>query len=441
MVSKIFLISFALLSVHVAKAQDQWSLQQCLEYGLTHNNRIKSSQVNSRIKDVNFAVSRNQRLPTVDANVNQVNYFGRGPSRDGTYTDNNKITANINLSLDWTVFNGFKTKHTIHKNKCDLMASIEDTNSLKFDISVNITSSYLQVLLCKELLAIARAQVKISNEILKKAKALHSMGKNTQTEVAEAVATIASDRLTELECENRYKKALLELTQLVNSPITVNFDVVAPQIDDEVLKLEPPPATDVFCYALQNHPSIMSSKYKVESSQKGISISKSAFYPTIILQAGYSNSYYYNNIKGYNNSGFNAQLRNNGTEFIGVTIRIPIFNQLQAYNNVKNARLNNIQACTQLDESYLELKKEIEVAYQDAVGARERFYAATKSTEAQAIVLANEERKYTIGKSTIFNFNEAKKQLLESQSEAIQAKYEYVFSLKIINYYMGNPLF
>ncbi len=122
----------------------------------------------------------------------------------------------------------------------------------------------------------------------------------------------------------------------------------------------------------------------------------------------------------------------------GFQVRNSIFDQLQTFNNIKSNRLNNIQAGIQLDESYLELKKEIELAYQDAVGIQKKIYVATKIAEDKAIIFADEERKFMLGKLTNINICEVKKQLLGSQSEEIQTNYKYVFSLKIVSYNNGK---
>lgn len=296
----------------------------------------------------------------------------------------------------------------IQKNKFDLITS--DTNALKIYISVNISSCYLQVLLCKELLTIASKQVMICNEILRKARMLHAMDKNKRANVVEAEAAITSDKLVELRYKNRC----------------------------EILMLSPSLGTYIFYYASLDYHLIMSNKYKVESMQQGISISKSVFYPVIILQTDYENSYYYSNLTGYSNSGFSSQLRKYGNGFVGISGRNSIFDQLQTFNNIKSNRLNNIQAGIQLDESYLELKKEIELAYQDAVGIQKKIYVATKIAEDKAIIFADEERKFMLGKLTNINICEVKKQLLGSQSEEIQTNYKYVFSLKIVSYNNGK---
>ena len=191
-------------------------------------------------------------------------------------------------------------------------------------------------------------------------------------------------------------------------------------------------------------PSIKYARFKVESSIKGLNVIKSQYYPTINFNAGYSNSYYYNyNIENGDNKNvsFTNQLKNNGSEFIGLSLSIPVFNRFSVRNQIRQSKLNIDSNKLQLENAKLILYKEIQQAYFNAVASEDKFKSAAKSVEASQIAFDHEQIKYESGKSTVLEYNNARLRLEKSLSEESQAKYDYIFRIKILEFYNGIPLY
>jgi outer membrane protein len=178
----------------------------------------------------------------------------------------------------------------------------------------------------------------------------------------------------------------------------------------------------------------------LESSKHDLKITQSYFYPSLSLQAGYSNGYYHLNGKEANQipqSPFWDQLNVNNREYVGLNLHIPIFNRFETSNRVKIARLNIDQQTLQLESAKKILLKEIQQAYYNAVAAQQKFEASKKSITASGEAFRYAEERYAAGRGTNLEFNDAKTRLIKSQSDLLQAKYDYLFRCRILDFYNG----
>ena len=423
-------------------AQEKWTLEQCIGYALEHNVDIKQAELSSQIKDISVNTARNSILPSVTSSLGHTNYFGRGPSRDGTYTDNSQMSSNLSLSAALTLFSGFRIKHDIKSKTFDFQASLKDLESTRDNVSLNITSLFLQVLLCRELVHIAENQVNLSRELVDRNELLVKTGKSLRSQLLESKSLLAKDRLTLIQRENELKSALLNLSQAINWKDTTRFDVFDPELDS--LSIYSPisnqDVTRVYEYALKNRSNIKAEKLRLQSSMYNLSVAKSARYPQVSLSGGYSNSYYYSFVTGYNNVDFVTQLKNNGNEYIGINISIPIFNRLSTRNQIRTAQTSLRMQELVLDNIRNSLRKEIEQACQNADAALQKYLTAIESWNA-----ATETFRYTAelsktGRATVYDYNNAKTDMERSESEMVQSKYELIFSRKILDFYAGIPL-
>ena len=222
-----------------------------------------------------------------------------------------------------------------------------------------------------------------------------------------------------------------------NAVSAAGFDVETPQLDslavDAMHRLGSPDA--VYARAEQERPHIRAELLRVESRENAVDIARSALYPTISLSGGYGTGVY-----SADKEHFWAQMRNNSREYVGLSVQIPIFNRRASRNNIRSARLALRNQELALTEARQALRKEIEQAYYNAEAAFAKYRSADEALRSARIAFAYEERKAEAGRSTIFDFGEAKTRMERAESELVQAKYEFVFRSKILDYYRGEPL-
>jgi outer membrane protein len=405
--------------------------------------------------EINLNTSEMSRLPNLNAGVDQGWNFGYSPSRSGLYESQNQSNSSFSINTSTPLFTGFRISNEIERDKLDLKAATENLAKAKEDLSLNIASLFLQVLFNKELLKVNNEQLTLSQEQVEKTKILVESGKVPRSQSYDIEAQAAKDEVSVIEAKNNVALALLDLAQSLELEKTDAFDVYAPEIDnviEEYMSSVQPPQV-IFNNALNSKPVIKAQEYKVQSAEKALNIAKSGYLPNLNLNMSYSTGYYYvYGLKDYiddetglpihpTNEAFSRQFRNNGKEHIGLSLSIPIFNRFSVRNQVRSAQLNINNQQLELSNIQKTLYKEIQTAYLNATAAQEKFRASEKAVKAAAESLQYAQQRYEVGKSSVFEFNEAKTKLVQNQSEQIQAKYDYIFRTKILDFYNGIPLF
>lgn len=431
-------VTIAVLSAGSAMAQKQWNLKQCIEYAIEHNLTIKQQEAAKDESAVDLNTAKWSRLPDLNGSASHSFNFGRSLQMDNTYQQLNTQNTGLNLNTSIPLFTGMQIPNKIALSKLNLKAAVEDLNKAKEDISIQVTSAYLQVLFNEELAKVAHEQVTLSEEMLKQKTAFFKVGKASEAELYEAKSRAAQDQLSAVQADNEYRLALLDLSQLLELPTPEGFGIVSPSIDeDKDFSILTSPA-DIYSEALLIKPSIKAAQYRVEGAQKSIRIAQSGYYPQLSLGAGIATSYY--NVSRRENGNFGSQLRDNFSQYIGLSLNIPIFNRFSTRNQVRKARIQQTTLNWQLEDAKKALYKEIQQAYYNAVNAESKFESSRTADEAAKASFNLMKEKYANGKATSTEFNEARTNWLKAVSDRIQAKYDYLFRTKILDFYKGVPL-
>lgn len=229
---------------------------------------------------------------------------------------------------------------------------------------------------------------------------------------------------------------MVDLIQLLEIDQPETFDVMQ-EDTEEILPLLRKPE-DIFLISEQIMPQIKSAHLAISSQQRSIRIAQSAYYPTLSLLGGLNTDYYH--FSNAQNLSFNNQLKNNLQKTIYVTLRIPLFNRLSTRNNVRKARKELEDSRLIAENTGKALYKEIQKVWYDALSAQEKYHSTAKAVVANNEALRYAKEKYAIGKSTVYEYNEARMKLANSQSEQAQAKYEYLRQRCLLAFYAGEPI-
>lgn len=438
----IYLIACAaLLSAAQGRAQQPekiWTLEECIQYAIEHNIDLKQRVQEQKNAEVELSTSKNSWLPSVNASLGENFGFGRSTAKDGTIVDENSSNTSFNVQLNMPLFDGLKIPNDIAAKKLNLQASFETLNKAKEDLSVNVASYYLQVLYNKELQRIARLQVELSAEQVTKTEAMVNAGKLPLSQLYDIKAQLAKDEVTLTEADNNVKLALLDLSQSLELERLANFDIETPEIRDAVAEYMGSilPPDNIYDHAVTFKPQIKEQQYLLESQKKMLKVAQSEFYPKLNFGAGYSTGYY----SSYKGLSFSDQLDRNGQKTIGLNLSIPLFNRFQVRNSVRTARIGIHTRELMMENTKKTLYKEIQQAYYNATAAQEKYTASDKSVVASKEAFHYAQERYDAGKSTVFEFNEAKTKYAQSLAEQAQAKYNFIFRAKILDFYNGTPI-
>ena len=444
-ISSIALASFLFcLPAGAQEAPKQWSLEECIRYAIENNIDLKQKELERQNQEVTLHTSKYSWLPNLNASINENFGFGRSESKDGLIVDRNSANTSASIQLSMPIFDGFKIPNDIAARKLDLKASIETLNKAKEDLSINVASYYLQVLYNKEMLKIAELQVALSSEQVTKTEALYNAGKVPESQLYDMKAQLAKDEVTLTASSTNVKLALLDLTHALELERDgENFDVLEPETGDAVEQYMSSiiPPDQVYDYAVGVKPQVKEQEYLLESQKKMLKVAQAGYYPKLNFSAGYSNGYYHNFGDGeYNNAPFSDQLKNNGQKSIGFSLSIPIFNRFQVRNSVRSARIAIHNRELLMENTKKTLYKEIQQAYYNATAAQEKYVSSDKSVDASKIAFSYAEERYGAGKSTVFEYSEAKTKYAQSLAEQTQSKYNFIFRAKILDFYNGTPI-
>ena len=418
------------------QAQDVWNLQRCIEHAITHNLSIKQQEASRNQSEVELNTAKWSRLPNLNGNVGQSFNFGRAIQADNTYGNRNTRNTNFSVGTNIPLFTGLQIPNNIGLARLNLKAATEDLQKAKEDISIQVASFYLQVLFNKELMKVADSQLSLSKEQLARKTAFFQNGKASEAEVYEAKARVAQDEMSAVQAENNYQLALLDLTQLLELPTPDGFQIEIPQMDIIMGSLTLP--EDVYTEALLSKPVIKAAQYRLEGADKSIRIAQSAYYPQLNFGAGLSTNYY--NMSGIENASFSSQWHQNFNKYLQLSLSIPIFNRFSTRNRVKSAKIQKNALQWRLEETKKALYKEIQQAYYNALAAEAKFKSSQSASEAAAVSFQLISEKYANGKASATEYNEMRTNWMRALSDHIQARYDYLFRSKILDFYKGIPL-
>ena len=424
--TSVILLSLCSLS---AFAAEPWSLDSCINYAVEHNINVRTSALNRLSGELSITEAKDAFLPQVSAGVSQSFNFGRGLTAENTYANRNTSQTGWNVGLQLPIFQGLSAIRRLDYQKANLRTLIEREEATKDDVTLNVISQYLQVLYCGEIHAVAIEQLRISNIELARRRALFEAGKIPELDITQAESQVAQDELSEVSARNDRTMALVDLAQLLQLPDIESFDIIP--LPDTTMPLLS--ADDVYRHALNTNHGILAQQYAVDAADKNIDVARSGYIPRLSFNAGIGSSYY--KLNGVDNPSFSRQMRDNLNKSIGFSLSIPIFDAFSTRNSIRRAKVEKLNASLQLENARLSMFKTIQQAYYQAVAAdKKRTSSKTARKATHAALLAMQE-KYNYGKANATEFEQAKSDYIRAASQAIQAKYESMLRLRILNFY------
>lgn len=443
----IILVITILLSYSGLSAQTHvrsWTLKECIQYAMDNNIQIKRQELLGMIADKNYNQSKFELLPNVNAGLEHRYSSGRSLNTEIYEWENMKLQqGSLGLSSQVTIFNGLQNLNSIKQQKYNLKSAIEDVEKTKNDISIYIATAYLQILFDQELLKVARDQYEVTMVQVDKNETLVRVGSVSKGTLLEIKAQAAGERLVIIQRNNQLRISKLTLVQLLDLENPEEFSIVIP----EDLSVENQPAvifTDsVFEYAVINMPEVKSAEYMLQSQEKALAISRGRRSPELYLSGLYYSRYTENATNPLDPAtkySLDNQLIDNQYKQLTLGLSIPIFNKLRTQRDISIAKVNMLDAQYNLRQSKQTLYKNIQQANSDAVSALEKYYSSIDAVESMQEAFKYTSEKFDVGLVSSIDYNIAKNNLSRTQSDLLQAKYEYLLRLKILDFYNGEEI-
>ena len=425
-------------------------MEQCIDYAVTHNISIKQYENRQRQQELQLSTARNNRLPDLNASASENFSFGRGLTAENTYTNTNTSSTSFSLGTSIPLLTGNRIPKTIELSRLNLEASTQDLEKAKNDIRVQVAQQYVQVLYDMEIGCVARRQVAIDSAQVARLESLLKLGRASEAEVAQQRAALAQSQLTVTQADNNTQLALLSLSQLLELPSPEGFSVNAP-LDQRSLATSgtqecsmhnafpPLPSPDaIYAEALALRPEIQAEQLRLKGADANIDIARSSLFPSLSFSAGLGSNYY--KTSGFPADDFAKQIKNNFSQYLGFSLSIPIFNRFSVRNNIRSAKIDLENQLLALDNTKKQLYKEIQTAYYNTVTSRQKLQSSEEAYRSSMTAFSLMQAKYEVGKATSTEFNEARANMLKTESDLTQARYEYLYQTALIQFYRGQPL-
>ena len=287
----------------------------------------------------------------------------------------------------------------------------------------------------KENLELARLQVEFSEFQVDQVKTLVEAGSEPNSTLIETQATYSRDIQNLTIAENNHDLALLTLAQLLQLPYE-NFDVEVIEIDTPSANLMYDDITPILNYAMQNRNEIKVAERDIELAKLGTKISKSAYLPNVSMGYGFNASANFSNLT--EDDQFLDQLNDNKGHSINMNVSIPIFNRNQTKAQVKKSKIQEETTNLALDQVKINLESTIQRAFTDAKAALKAFEAAQLSLKSQELAFSNSQERFSLGALNSFDLEQSRIRLLNALSSSINAKYDFIFKTKVLDYYLGK---
>ncbi|HEY4797816.1 MAG TPA: TolC family protein [Bacteroidia bacterium] len=470
---RIFLFSLSLFISSFIFSQGNvqpWTLQQCVEWAIQHNIQVKQNMLNEKTSEEVLLQSKAQALPNLSGSFSNGYNNGRkvDPYTNQFVSGSWTLSQNFSLNSSLALFNGLSNYNAIKQNQYTLLASQYDLQKMQNDISLNVASAYLQILLAEELLSVAHNQSDITKLQVDRTQKLVDVGNLPKGNLFDIQAQLASEEVNVVNAENSLALASLNLVQMLNLDTLQNFSIAKPEISlpaDVILNIS---SDQIYSTALVHQPEIKSAEFKLRSSEKSISIARSGMYPHLSVSAAYGTGYsdaskQIKSIspKGYDTTGittggqyvlapnfaynyqtipFSTQYNNNASKSIGFYVTVPLFNNLQTHTSVERAKISKDIAQLSLQLQKDNLRKTIQQSYNDAVSSLKKYQASKKAVDAMSESFKYMEQRYNVGTATSTEYNDSKNKLIKSKSDLLQSKYDCIFKMKVLDFYQGKPI-
>lgn len=470
-IPKIMLSYLLVVASHSSFAQETWSLQKCVEHALQNNLSIKQQVLNNQLSKVTVAESKFASLPTLNASSSGNYNWGRSVD-PYAYTFTNQEIKSVNLSLNGNInlFNGFQVQNTLKQSHLNYLASEYDLKKIQNDISLNVVSAYLQVLFAKEQLNVMDNRVNEATQQRDRAKLMVDAGTMARGSLLDAESQLSNEELNKVTADNQLINAKLTLVQLLELESVDNFDIVTPATELPATSVMANKPEQIYTLSLAALPEVKSASLKVESALKGINIANGGYMPRLsmfgAISSGYSSTS--RSIDGlptflgyapngevtqngelvqspifstsFKRTAFSDQIDNNLNKSVGLSLNVPLFNGFSTKNNVTRARINYMNAQVSEEQVKNTLFKSIQQAYTDAIAAQKKYYAGEKNVVALQESYDYSKKRFEAGVSNSLEFLTSTNNLTKGKVDLLQSKYDYIFKVKVLDFYAGIPL-
>jgi len=427
------IILFISLSISM-QGQEVWTLEKCIKRAIEKNISIKQSQADLESTSLNKTTAIANFLPSL--NLGSSHSWNVGLNQNittGLLENMTTRSASMNANMGIDLFNGLQNIQQLYRANLSILASQYQLADMKENISLLVANSYLQILFNRESLGVQQSQLNVANEELIIAQERLKTGIIPMGDVLEIEANVATIEQNVVVAENNFQLSKIALAQLLLIPDFSNFEIA------QETAITPEPAilstnvNTIYSKAVAKRNDVKLAETNLKIAKKDLAISRGSILPKL------SGFYSYNSRILFDDpSDISHQLDRNAGQNFGLQLSIPIFNGMANNTNIRRSKINIQKSTYALGQVKLDLENTINQAYNDAKGSLKAHQAAEKTLKARKLAYEYAKERFDNGGMNTFNFLQAGQRYEAAQSEMIKTKYNYIFKLKVLEFYFGE---
>ena len=440
----LYLFLVTCISLSTLHAQKTWTLEECIKYALEKNIQIKKQQLTYQINEENFNQSKYNLLPDLGVGLNHNLNSGKALNTDQYKWENKTFQdGSVGLQANVTLFNGLQNLNNVKYFKYSMQKSLADLEKAKNDIALNIALGYLDILYNTELLEVAKSQIEVTLLQVEKNKKLVEVGNVAKGTLLEIQSQAAREKVSVTNAKNNLDISFLNLTQLLDLDSVGNFQISKPELlnveENKILES----VLDIYSVAVSRMPQIKSSELNLEVQKTNLAISKGKYSPRLTMSGLYYSRYSALAVDPLNpNSKYTYmnQLKDNQYKQLTLSLQIPIFSKFQTRTTVSTSKIQVNDAEYTVLQTKKALYKEIQQAHADALASFDNFNSRKEAVLSSEEAFKYSQQKLEVGMISAVDYNLAKNNLIKAKSDLIQAKYQFIFKVKVLDFYKGSAL-
>lgn len=433
-----------------SQAQTQtkvWTLEECVKYALENNITIKQTELDTITANIDKRGALGNFLPS--ANLNANHSWNIGLNQDittGLLRNQTTQFTGVGANVGVDVYRGMQNQNTMRRANLSIVASKYKLVKMKEDIALNVANAFLQVLFNKENLKVQQEQLAINEKQYERSEELVNAGSIPRGDLLDTKATVATNKQNVINAENALLISKLSLGQLLQLKEFWDFDVVDDtNINDEnnIMSAKP---IDIYAKAKESRTELKIAQTNLEIAEKDVAIAKGAYQPTLTAFYGFNSRISYADTVNFQTGQTQPaappfeQLNDNKGQNFGLQLNIPVFNGFSVRNNVDRNKVNLEKSKLALETEDLNLQRNVYTAFTDAKGAMKAHESAIVALEAREGAYNYAKEKYDVGLMNSFDLNQSQTLLTNAHSEVYRTKYDYIFKIKILEFYFGIPI-
>ncbi|QCK15941.1 TolC family protein [Mangrovivirga cuniculi] len=437
----LFLFSLTVAGRAQSQSDTLWTLEECIAYAVQNNIDVQISRLNIAESEASVKNIWYDNLPSLSIGGSYGSQWGR--SIDPTtneFTTDQLNTAGVSANAQWIIYAGLRTMRSYQQSKTNLQVSEYDYERAKNELSLNVANLFLNVIFNKEIVESAEIVLESSQQQYERTKRMVEVGSVAKSEELQLASQVATNELQLIQARNDLQYSKLLLKQALRIESDVPFDIVVPELDADRYQTAIVNKNEIYQAAVDSLPDLRSAELSLESAEYGLKIARGGLHPTLSLSANYGTNFSSSFQDQFPEFDFGRQFEEFRNYAVRASINIPIFSNWDTRFNIQRSKIAKNRAELTYQNEQLRIRQEIEQASNDVAAARLAFDAAEKARAAAEEAYRMAQNQASAGAINAVDLAIAQSNYVQAQNDLTRNKYDYIFKLKVLDYYQGKRI-